>query len=147
MDLYDVGIVQHYSMWLSCKKKTHLQQKTNKYCTVMQFIMCVFFDSIKTINWKKISPRILKIRYAPPSEHKSHNCTPAVGSMGMKHRLKGQCHEIFDFRFSTWISSPKPLIIPLGLFHIFFKIRRGIRSKRCITRVADTMENEKNLQF
>ncbi len=26
--------------------------KTNKYCTVMQFIMCVVFDSIKTMNWK-----------------------------------------------------------------------------------------------
>jgi hypothetical protein len=29
--------------------------------------------------------------------------------------LKGQCHEIFDFRFSTCISFPKPLIIPLAL--------------------------------
>jgi hypothetical protein len=37
--------------------------------------------------------------------------------------LKGQCNEIFDFRFCTWISFPKPLIIPLGTFQIFSKIR------------------------
>jgi hypothetical protein len=24
--------------------------------------------------------------------------------------LKGQCYEIFDFRFSIWISLPKPLV-------------------------------------
>jgi hypothetical protein len=30
--------------------------------------------------------------------------------------LKGHYHEIFDFRFSKWISFPKPLIIPLGPF-------------------------------
>ncbi len=31
------------------KKHTHNRNK-NKYCNVMQSIMCVFFDSIKTIN-------------------------------------------------------------------------------------------------
>ncbi len=29
------------------------------------------------------------------------------------HVLKGQCHEIFDFWFFSWISSPKPMSIPL----------------------------------
>ncbi len=34
--------------------------------------------------------------------------------------------------------SPKPLIIPLGLFQVFPKIRGGIRSLRCTTGVNDT---------
>jgi len=47
--------------------------------------------------------------------------------------LKGQCHEIFDFRFFTWISFPTPLIIPLRPFQIFSTIRGDIRQSRCIT--------------
>ncbi len=31
--------------------------------------------------------------------------------------LKGQCQKIFDFSFSTWIISPKPLIIPRKMIH------------------------------
>jgi hypothetical protein len=38
--------------------------------------------------------------------------------------LKGQCHEIFDFRFFRESVSPKPLSIPLGLFRIFFENSR-----------------------
>ncbi len=46
--------------------------------------------------------------------------------------LKGQFHEILDFRLSTWINlPPKPLIIPFGPFQIF-------RSSRCTTGVVDT---------
>jgi hypothetical protein len=52
--------------------------------------------------------------------------------------LKGQCHEIFYFRFSTWISFPKPLVIPLGPFRIFLKILGDIRSSRYTTGVIDT---------
>jgi hypothetical protein len=52
MDAYDVGTVQHYSMWLPCKTNHNCNRKTNKYCIVMQFIMCVVFDSIKIMNWK-----------------------------------------------------------------------------------------------
>ncbi len=52
MEIDDVGTVQHYSMWLSGKKHTH--NRKNKYCIVMQFIMYVFFDSIKTINLIKL---------------------------------------------------------------------------------------------
>jgi hypothetical protein len=33
--------------------------------------------------------------------------------------LKGQCHEIFDFRFFHESVSPKPLSLPLGPFQIF----------------------------
>ncbi len=39
--------------------------------------------------------------------------------------LKGQCHEIFCFRFFHESPSPKPLIITLGSFRIFSKIRGG----------------------
>jgi hypothetical protein len=36
--------------------------------------------------------------------------------------LKGQCHEIFDFRFSTWISFPQaPDYSLIGQFKIFRK--------------------------
>jgi hypothetical protein len=54
------------------------------------------------------------------------------------HFLKGQCHEIFCFSFFHESVSPKPLIIPIGLFQIFFKIRGDIRSSRCTTGVVDT---------
>ncbi len=37
--------------------------------------------------------------------------------------LKGQCHEIFDFRFSTWINFPQaPDYTIRGSFRIFFEI-------------------------
>ena len=52
MDIYDVGTVQHYSMWWTCKTYHNCNMKKNKYRTVMQFILCVVFDSIKTMNWK-----------------------------------------------------------------------------------------------
>jgi hypothetical protein len=54
--------------------------------------------------------------------------------------LKGQCHEIFCFCFFHESVSPKPLIIQLGPFRIFFKIRGDIHSS--MTPVA----NGKNLQ-
>jgi hypothetical protein len=39
--------------------------------------------------------------------------------------LKGQCHEIFDFRFSIHGSvSHRPLNIPLGPFQIFRKFAK-----------------------
>ncbi len=52
--------------------------------------------------------------------------------------LKGQCHEIFCFRFFHESPSPKPLIITLGSFQIFSKIRGDIRKSRCTTSVNDT---------
>jgi hypothetical protein len=47
--------------------------------------------------------------------------------------LKGHCHEIFCFWFISWISFPKPLIIPLGPFQNLLKIRGDIRSSRFAT--------------
>jgi hypothetical protein len=53
--------------------------------------------------------------------------------------LKGQCHEIFDFWFFTWISFPQaPEYIPSRPFRIFSKIRGDIRGSRCTIGVADT---------
>jgi hypothetical protein len=45
-----------------------------------------------------------------------------VQILGYRHVLKGRCHKIFDLRFSTVLGSvsPKPLIIPLEPFRIFF---------------------------
>ncbi len=57
--------------------------------------------------------------------------------------LKGRCHEIFDVRFSSWIS---PVIIPLGLYQIFPKIRGDICSSRCTTGVVDTGGKWRKLQ-
>jgi hypothetical protein len=37
--------------------------------------------------------------------------------------LKGQCHEIFCYRFFHESPSPKPLIITVGSFRMFSKIR------------------------
>jgi hypothetical protein len=44
--------------------------------------------------------------------------------------LKGQCHEIFDFRFFHESASPKPLSLPLGLFRIFSKNCGDISSSK-----------------
>jgi hypothetical protein len=44
----------------------------------------------------------------------------------------------FAFGFFHESVSPKPLIIPLGLFQIFSKIRGDIRSSSCTTGVLDT---------
>ncbi len=52
--------------------------------------------------------------------------------------LKGQCHEIFCFWFFLESVSPKPMIIPLGSFRIFSKVRGDIRSSRFATGVNDT---------
>ncbi len=52
--------------------------------------------------------------------------------------LKGQCHEIFCFWFFLKSVSPKLLIITLGPFRIFSKIRGYIRSSRFATGVVDT---------
>ncbi len=65
--------------------------------------------------------------------------------------LKGQCHEIFDFRFFHESVSPDPLSnsIPLLSYNFFPKIRGDIRSSRCTTApsVMDTGGKWKNLQL
>ncbi len=55
--------------------------------------------------------------------------------------LKGQCHAIFCFRVFHESPSPKPLIITLGSFRIFLKIRGDIRKSRCTTSVNNTGGN------
>ncbi len=55
-----------------------------------------------------------------------------------KGSLKGQCHEIFDFKIFHVSVSPKPLSIPLVPFQIFLQIRWNIRSSRCTTGIAGT---------
>jgi hypothetical protein len=52
--------------------------------------------------------------------------------------LKGQCHEIFASGFFHESPSPKLLIITLGSFRIFSKIRGDIRKSRFTTGVNDT---------
>jgi hypothetical protein len=54
--------------------------------------------------------------------------------------LKGQFHEPFDFRFSTWIIFSQA---PLGPFQIFSQIRREIHNPRCTTGVVDTAGKKK----
>ncbi len=58
----------------------------------------------------------------------------AFGILG----LKGTVSRDFRLLFFSWISSPKPLSIPLGLFQIFSKIRGDICSSRWTTGVVDT---------
>ncbi len=54
--------------------------------------------------------------------------------------LKGKCHEIFCFRFFSWITFPQAPdnYITVGSFRIFSKIRGDIRKSRCTTGVNDT---------
>jgi hypothetical protein len=61
--------------------------------------------------------------------------------------LKGQCHEIFDFKFSTWISFPQAPDYTIRAVQILLKIRGDIRSSRCTTSVVDTGGKWKNLFF
>ena len=55
-----------------------------------------------------------------------------------------------DFRllFFSWISSPKPLSIPLGTFRIFSKIRRRYSPPVSLTPVANgKIFNQKNFNY
>jgi hypothetical protein len=63
-----------------------------------------------------------------------------------RHSLKGQCHEFFGFRFSTWISFLQAPYIPLGPFRVFSKICGDVHSSRCTTGVIDTGGIQKNLE-
>ncbi len=63
--------------------------------------------------------------------------------------LKGQFHEILDFRFIFESVSPKPLIIlyHLGRFEFLSKVRGDIRSSKCTTGVFDTGGKSEKLSF
>jgi hypothetical protein len=60
--------------------------------------------------------------------------------LGVIEAIKGQCHEIFCFRFYHESSFPKPLKITLGSFHIFSEIHRDIRNSRCTAFINDNSE-------
>ncbi len=53
-------------------------------------------------------------------------------------RLKGQCHEIFDFWFFSWISFSQAPEYTIRIVSNFLKIRGDIRSLRFATGVNDT---------
>ncbi len=55
-----------------------------------------------------------------------------------KGSLKGQYHEIYDFRIFHVSVSPKPLSILLVPFQIFLQIRWNIHSSRCTNGIAGT---------
>ncbi len=67
--------------------------------------------------------------YTSKCEKSQNNCTllHSLAELMPWNRflgsLKGQCHEIFASSFFHESPSPKPLIIPLGSFRIFPKIR------------------------
>jgi hypothetical protein len=70
---------------------------------------------------------------------------PPIGNLRYSF-LKGQCHEIFDYRFFFHESvSPKPLRIPFRSFRIFSKTRGDIRSSRCTTGVVESLTPMANL--
>ena len=52
--------------------------------------------------------------------------------------LKGQCHEIFDFWFFSWISFPQAPEYTIRDISNFSKIRGDIRSSMCTTGVIGT---------
>ncbi len=58
--------------------------------------------------------------------------------------LKGQCHEIFDFCFFSWISFPQAPEYTIRSVSNFSKIRGDILSSRFATGVVDTGGKCKN---
>jgi hypothetical protein len=62
----------------------------------------------------------------------------------LQANLKGQCHEIFKFRFFHESVFPKPLSIQIGPFRIFSNIPGDIHCSRCTTSVIDTSGKWKN---
>jgi hypothetical protein len=53
---------------------------------------------------------------------------------------KGQCHEIYCFRFFSGILFPKPLKITLGSFQTLAKICGDIHKSRFTTGINDTYD-------
>jgi hypothetical protein len=61
--------------------------------------------------------------------------------------IKGQCHEIFDFRCFLWISFPQAPEYTIRAVLNFSKIRGDIRSSRCTTWVVDTGGAHSHAQY
>ncbi len=89
--------------------------------------MCLLYG--KKIQYLKFTLS-KKIRFMGPlffhivfwSERKTISCLYKSKNMSrnMKIRLEGQCHEIFCFRFFSWIIFPQASQITLGSFRFFF---------------------------
>ena len=96
-----------------------------------------------------ISTEDIKSRY----RFKTHPDCDTVDStwysvlLGTFVRLKGQCHEIFDLRFSFHESvSPTPLSIPLRPFHFFRKFAEIFAAPGLPLVSTTPVANGKNLQ-
>ncbi len=61
---------------------------------------------------------------------------------GIIFYLKGVWHEIFDFRFFSWISVPQAPKYSVGAILNFSKIRGDIRELLFITGVNDTGDKQ-----
>ncbi len=61
-----------------------------------------------------------------------------VHQLKCQQYLKRQCHEIFCFRFFSWIIFPQALENNFRIISNFFEIRGDIRKSRCTTGVNDT---------
>ncbi len=77
-------------------------------------------------------------------------------TLGFKRKwlivLKWQCHKIFDFRFSSWISFPQASEYPRGRFEFFRKLSEIFAAQGAppvsLTPVAnEKIFNQKNLKF
>jgi hypothetical protein len=63
--------------------------------------------------------------------------------------LKGQCHKIFDFWFSTWISFPQApdyMSVPLGRLNFFHKFADIFAAQGAPLVSLTPVANGKNLQ-
>ncbi len=60
--------------------------------------------------------------------------------------LKGQCHEIFDFRFSIWMSFPQAPDYTIRAISNFFETSRRYSQLKVHHRSLTPVANGKNLQ-
>ncbi len=101
-----------------------------KGTVLRDFLLQVFFPQAQNITWGhfKFFWKIAEIFISQGAP--SVSTTPVANwppvSMTLGHVLKGQCHEIFDFRCFYESVSTKPLNIHLGPFKFFSKIHGDI---------------------
>ncbi len=102
-------------------------------------VICNVFSKLFEKEWNKSCPSYLQFMKECISCFKeSILFTASLRLFWNNTCLKGQCHEIFDFRFFHESVSPKAMSIPLGPFQNLTKILRDILSSRCPTGVVDT---------
>jgi hypothetical protein len=103
------------------QKHTH-NRKKNKYCIVMQFIMCVSFDSIKTINlkpWRRKShgwTQLDPFNYV----HVSHPVCFLVDFPPWNYRSLTTLILSIIIRFSLFHHPPRRLFLPSVCLSRFF---------------------------